>query len=254
MHPLIDNLLWASAFAGELLLLVILIFRRHYSSFPFFTSLTAFNVAREIALFVIRERFSHHAYFVTYWALVIPDYLLQVGILYEIARNALFPTHRRTPTRAFWILGILVLLSVLITAWTAGTAKAAAPLWIDKIIDVTNLAFSLLRCLLFASISVFSQVLGISWRNYVQRIATGLAIYSLIDFVVDYELMMHENSTLDYYRIAAYLISLAFWICTLYLPEPKRRPLAPQVEELVYRVHRAVTSDRQALESLRNRK
>lgn len=254
MHPLIDNLLWAAAFAGDLLLLAVLIFRGHYRNFPFFTSLAAFNVAREITLFVVRSRFSRHAYFVTYWALVIPDYLLQVGILYEIARNAVFPTRRRTPLQAFWILGALVLLSILITAWTVGTMKPTALLWINKVIDVTNLAFSLLRCLLFASVSLFSRVLGISWRNYVQRIATGLAIYSLIDFVVDYELVMHENSSLDYYRIAAYLISLAFWICTLYLPEPKRRPLAPQVEELVYRVHRAVTSDRQALESLRNRK
>jgi hypothetical protein len=114
MHPLIDNLLWAAAFAGDLLLLAVLIFRRHYRNFPFFTSLAVFNVAREITLFVIRSRFSRHAYFVTYWALVIPDYLLQVGILYEIARNAVFPTRRKTHLQAFCILGILVFLSILI--------------------------------------------------------------------------------------------------------------------------------------------
>lgn len=254
MLSAIDSILQMAGLLGQAILLYVLVSRRRIVSFPIFTIWIAYLELETIVDFFVRTTMSPHAYFVVFWAGVFPEDVLQLGVLYEIARNVLMPNNRRLPAKALWISGILISFSLLITAVAAATAKHGAPRWIDNVVNTASLSLSLLRCLLFGSITLFSNVLGISWKNHIQRIATGLAIYSLIDFVVDYGYTIHQNKFLDYYRIVAYLISLTYWICTLSLPEPERRPLAPQVEALVYRVHRAVTADRRLLEGSKDHK
>lgn len=258
MLPLFSTVLWILAFVCELILLAVLLKKAHYRSFPALTAMIAFDAAKDATLFFVQRYFSPHAYFVVYWSAVIPDYFLQLVLVYEITRNALLPHGRKTPRKAFIILGFFVLVSLLITAIVASHAKQGAPRWIENVIDTASLTLSLLRCLLFASITLFSNVLGLSWKNHLQRVATGLAIYSLVDFVVDYAYTVYQNTSLgrylDYFRVVAFLISLAYWIRTLSLPEPERKPLAPQVEALVYRVHQAVIADRKILEGTKDRK
>jgi hypothetical protein len=252
MLSLINNSLGVAGLLGQTILLYVLFSRNRVLSLPMFTVWIAYLEIEAIVNLFVRTTMSTHAYFVVFWAGLAPEYILQLGVLYEIARNVLFPHHRRPPKKAFWILGTLVFLSLLISAIVFGTAKHGAPKWTDNVLNTSSVSLSLLRCLLFASITLFSNVLGLNWKNHVQRIATGLAIYTVIDFVVDYAYSIHQNRFLDYYRVAAYLISLGYWICTLSLPEPERRPLAPQVEALVYRVHQAVTADRRLLEGSRD--
>lgn len=254
MLSAIDSVLQVAGLLGQATLLYVLLSRKRVMNFPIFTIWIAYLEIETIADALVRTTMSGHAYFVVFWALGAPEYILQLGVLYEIARNVLLPKERHFPVKSLWILGILIFFSFLITVFIATTAKHGSPGWLDNAVNTISLILSLSRCLLFASISLFSNVLGISWRNHVQRVATGLAIYSLIDFVVDYEYTVYQNNSLDYYRIVAYLISLLYWIRTLSLPEPERKPLAPQVEALVYRVHQAVTADRKLLEDIRDRK
>jgi hypothetical protein len=251
---LINNGLEVAGLVGQAILLYVLFVRRRILSFPFFTIWIAYLEVETIVDFFVRTTMSPYAYFVAFWAAITPECLLQLCILYEILINVLFPNKRRPPAKSFWILGSLIFLSLLATALAVSAAKHGAPKWIDNLVNTISLAFSLSRCLLFASITLFSNVLGVNWKNHVQRIATGLSIYTVIDFVVDYAYTIDQNNLLDYYRIAAYLISLSYWIVTLSLPEPERRPLAPQVEALVYRVHQAVTADRRLLEGSRDPK
>lgn len=254
MLSAIDSILQVVGLLGQATLLYVLLSRKRALSFPIFTSWMAYLEIETIIDFLVRTTMSGHAYFLVFWALGAPEYILQIGVLYEIARNVLLPNKKNFSLKVFWVLGGLIFLSSLVTVFAVTASKHGAPGWLEGSLNTTSLILSLSRCLLFAGITLFSNVLGLSWRNHVQRIATGLAIYSLIDFVVDYEYTVYQNSSLDYYRIVAYLISLLYWIRTLSLPEPERKPLAPQVEALVYRVHQAVIADRKLLEDIRDRK
>lgn len=254
MYPLIDNILGMVGLLGHAILLYVLIYRKEVRVFPFFTTWIAYIELESIVDFLVRTTMPAKSYFLVYWTLSGTDYLLQLAVLYEIANNVLRPKKRQLPKTAFWILGVLSFLSLIATAVVLNITKQTAAVWFDRVTNGASFAFTLSRCLLFAGITAFSRLLGISWRSHVQRIATGLAIYSVIDFIVDYIYTSYQNRFFDYYRIAAYTFSLAFWICTLWTPEPERKPLAPQVEELLYRVHRTVKTDRKLVESARDPK
>lgn len=87
----IDLLFWAMSFIGNLVLAFVLIFRGRFRNFPIFTALIILNVARTIALFVIRWHHAQSTYFYTFWALAIVDVGLQLGIVYELSSKVFRP-------------------------------------------------------------------------------------------------------------------------------------------------------------------
>src|SRR6266568_5084280 len=172
MHPLLSYL-GAAGLAGQAALLFVLFFRKQAASFPVFTAWIGYLTLETFGLIVFRNFASNHSYFVAYWAGAIPDYVLQLALLYEIARSVLLPNHRRTPAKAFWILGVLVFLSLLITIFVVSHARHDTLSMINSAIERTNLTFSLLRCLLFASITIFADLLadGFCYRLLVDNLA-----------------------------------------------------------------------------------
>ncbi len=211
-HPLLDNVIWATAFFGHILLLAIIVFHRYYKLLPVFTTYMAYNIARAIFLFPAYKYLPHHTYYIVYWSAAVPDYLLQFGILYEITRNLLSTNESRREIWRSWKLWLAILFSISATILIICSIRFEEAKLLSKIIETVDLTVSVLRTLLFTSIVLLSGALSSSLKNLTQRVATGLAIFSIIDLVSTYEFAIYHDRWLVYYQSTAYLISLGYWI------------------------------------------
>lgn len=214
-HSFIDIAIWLLAFVGEVILLATLIFFRHSRSFPLFTALIALTALRDVLLFPIYRYCSKDAYFIAYWSSAIPNYFLQFGILYEIARNIFSSDKKSIPDWAARRLWALVPLSILATASIITNTKFTSHRWINNFVDSVDLTITILQTLLFLSIVAISGILKMPWKSPVQKIVTGLAIFSLIDLVSSYGYVISHLTWFDYYHRVAYLVSLGYWIGSL---------------------------------------
>jgi len=85
----LDNIFWAAGFVGHAALLLVLLTRNRWRQFPVFTCLIAFHALVTIALFLTFRYGTRHTYAVIYWCNVAVDFLLQVALIFEIARVVL---------------------------------------------------------------------------------------------------------------------------------------------------------------------
>src|SRR5580698_10833287 len=89
---LLENMLWAAGFTGNLFLFFVLIFRGRWRQFPIFTTLIGYYVGEAILLFVVSRAGTGSQYKFAYWLTFSIDALLQIALIFEIARIVLRPT------------------------------------------------------------------------------------------------------------------------------------------------------------------
>jgi hypothetical protein len=114
-----------------------------------------------------------------------------------------------------------------------------------------------LRLGVFSAIAAFSQMLGITWRNHVIRLAGGLAFYSGVSLIVQLT-VSHlsqrnwENYTKDYWllnhtQVIAYLMALTFWVWSFVQKDAPRREFTPQMQKILVTISQAARRDRVGL-------
>lgn len=246
----IENVLWAAGFFGHAALLYILLRKNRARTFPIFTSWIFFMLVRSMLLFAVRSLASKHVYFNVYWTAVVPDYILQLGVLYEICRLVLLPYKKSLPRIALYGLIVLVGGSAFVAFLMASSTHPSTVKLLYSILRF-NLAFSLLRCGIFATITIFSDVLGLSWKHHVQRLALGLAVYSLGDVCVDAVRAVATPGAgifgwIGYFRTLGYLAALAIWIFSFFEKEPARGTLSPEAEVFLGNLQRRLSVGRRA--------
>ena len=242
----LDNVLWAAALAGNAALLTILLVRRLWRLFPFFTGLIAFSIARTVLLFLISSSHSGWAYFRTYYALLLVDYILQVALIFEIARTVLRPTGTwvRDARRGFLLwasVGALLAAGIALTVSPPG--MSGFDLW-----DARSLVFTaLLTCEMFLAMSTAANRLGLPWRSHVMAVGQGLTVWAAIALLSDLGHVVfgwnRTFATFDYVLEFAYLGVLAFWAVSLWQPQRAREPLSPEMQKYLLALHRRVHYD-----------
>lgn len=247
----LDDGLWAAGFIGHAVLLFILLRKQRARSFPVFTAWIAFMLARTALLFAVRHWAGRQAYANVFFSAIIPDYVLQLAVLYEICRRVLRPYRGTVPRFALFglalLLAVCILGAFLITYFVHPTAVRNFYASILRL----NLAFSLLRCGIFAAITIFADFLGLSWKHHVQRLAFGLAIYSIADVCADAVRAFALPSSgvlgwIDYVRIFGYLMALLVWNFSFFQNEPVRGTLSPEAEVFLGNLHRRLSIGRGA--------
>src|SRR5277367_462599 len=88
----LDNALWAASLIGHVALVIVLLTKKRARAFPVFTTFVAFGALRTVLLFFVLRDGSKEAYFLAYWITGFGDYVFQVALLFEIARDLLRPT------------------------------------------------------------------------------------------------------------------------------------------------------------------
>src|SRR5664279_806856 len=88
----LDWILVAATSLGSAALFAVLMVRRRWRDFPVFTAYMAFDTVLEPLLFAIVWMGSQRWYEMVYWASVLIEFVLQLGVIWEIVRIVMRPT------------------------------------------------------------------------------------------------------------------------------------------------------------------
>ena len=233
----LDIALWLMSFLGQVVLLGILVSRKRAVRFPLFTVFIAFEIAETAISFAVYKLASQTAYFWTYWSLAIVDALLQLGVVYEMAREVLRPTGTwvRDARAMFLLWGALGAVAAAALSF-AVDPKASTDLfaWSTRLDIFTSLLIAELVLVMFLS----AQRLGLQLRNWVMGLGQGLIVWISVTLCVEtahsYWGVTRQYVALDHLRIAAFIGALAYWCVSFWRAEPERRPLSPEMMKYLY--------------------
>jgi len=245
----LDNALWAASLIGHVALVLILVWRRKLREFPVFSAFIAFSALRTILLFFVYRFGSNHQYFLAYWITGGANYLFQVGLIVEIARNVLRPTGRWVleARKSFLIWAAVGLGVAAIMAYELGPSQSKGlELWDTRITVFT----ALMTSGLFLAMMTAANRLGLRWRSQVYAVGQGLFLWSSIALLGD---VAHtalgwnrEFVVLDHVRMFAYLAVVVFWGITFWFPERERAELSPEIRAYLVAAAARLEYDRNA--------
>ena len=216
-------ILWAACFLGNAALFAVLFIRGRARMVPWFAAWVGFNLLYTLALFGAYRFGTRETYVWLYWGGAFLDLALQVGMVLEIARYVF----RRggawvgaARDLLLWSGIVSVIAGVLMGLWMTPLSTSRLDAWESRV----DLGATLLICLLFTSVMVLSERLGVSWRSVILREGYGVAAWSVCSFVTDtlhaYWRTAEHFTILEHLRVAFYLGALGYWIVIFWMPEP----------------------------------
>jgi hypothetical protein len=227
-----DNVLWLTGFALNLGLLCVLLHKRRFQRFPWFTLLIAQDAVQTIVLFGV------HRYprinFYTYWGFEALDALLRLLVLYEVARLLLaqFGMSISGVARRYWSV-IVVLVGVLLAfEWLTPSSPHLPVMLALRISQMSSLCVGGVTSLLILATFFF----GLRFRIHAQAVLYGLALYMFGKLWVHTLLLLLGNlqqwSALEVSLKPVYHLTLLIWIACLWFEEPEVKP-APEMQQLM---------------------
>lgn len=189
----------------------ILVWRKLYREYPFFSLYLLVTEAATLARFVVLS-FIPRSYFYTYWISDVIIALLNVLALYELFVRRIFPQFYRVGLYRY-LFPILAALAVLFGGLAALNPKNMGVLALeDRILDVIVVAVLMLFGLLML-------VIGRQWTRYDFGIAFGFAIWSA-GFLISTTIWMrsHYESVSAHIPVIAYDITSLIWLFSFWSP------------------------------------
>ena len=237
------NFVSAVSDIGKASLLVILIRKRLFRTFPLFFAYILWDLMSDLLIFsalITRNDYVIHHYVQVYYSANIFLYLLEIGILLEVASNVLHPAKKAVSRGTLYLL-LGAMLTIGIICFFFAARVNAAPFFNLRVYLLINTTAAILCVLIFLLIAGFSQVLGLGWKNHVLQLATGLAFFSAVQLLM--ELMQSQlqagPSYLEQYRmwgqieVIGYLCTLSFWCYAFLKKEAPRKEFSPQMAKIL---------------------
>jgi hypothetical protein len=227
-----DNTLWVTGFALNLGLLSVLLHKRRFQKFPWFTLLIAQDALQTIVLFGV------HKYprinFYTYWGFEALDALLRLLVLYEVAHLLLSQFGMSIPAlaRRYWSV-IVVLVGVLLAfTWLTPSSPRLPVMLALRIGQMSSICVGGGISLLILATFFF----GLRFRIHAQAVLYGLALYMFGKLWVHTLLLLMGNlqqwSALEVSLKPVYHLTLMIWIASLWFEEPEVRE-TPEMQQLM---------------------
>jgi hypothetical protein len=249
----LDLLFWAMSFIGNVALLLVLLLRGRFRNLPVFTALIILNVARTIALFLIRQHNAQSTYFYTFWSLAVLDVGLQFGIVYELSSKVFRPRGEWAPDirKRFpiWVSASVILASLLTLV-----PKPASHFWMQEMILRGSFFSAALMSELFVGMIALSAAAGLTWSSHIAKIAIGFTLYSVATLVLETANTWlglggsgHSYDDLSRIRIAIYLCCVAYWIVALWRNAPPATKMPDRVRQQAATINQMVKSRVEAL-------
>lgn len=214
---------WFIGFTAELTLMTVLVTKKRYSTFPWFTSLLGFEIAEAITLFLVHKYLSSHAYAYTYWGGEIFESLIRVGVMVEIARITSKLIRVSDNRHIKHVLACLafaaaVCLYFIITQHGPGS-------WLETLAVKTSVCTSVLGGFLVIGFVAMTFFEGVRIRVHSQAIAYGTFFYFSGKMLLMLVLLVGEHDwwlQLQDYLKPVYIICLFAWSLVFLFDDPKR--------------------------------
>jgi hypothetical protein len=224
-----DYLLWVTGFILNLGLLCILLHKRRFQKFPWFTLLIAQDAIQTVVLFYVHRYPTINFY--TYWSFEALDALLRLLVIYEVAHVLLAQCGMSLAdtARRYWSF-LVVLAGVLAAvAWLTPSSPHSAVKIALRIGQMSSLCVGGVTSLLILATFFF----GLRFRIHAQAVLYGLALYMFGKLWVHTLLLLFGDlqhwSALEVSLKPVYHITLLIWIACLWFEEPEVR-LTPEMQ------------------------
>ena len=205
---------WGIGFVLSASLFVMLASQRRDSE-KWFTAWIGFGCANSAALFLVSRLSVPHLYFLVYWIDAFLDLLLQLGVVYEVARAVL-------TRKGQWVaksgdrLGVYFCVGVVASVVVSFTISPAAGTVVDVVFARANLFMTVLFCSTFGTVVLLSMRCGVGWRGRPAKLVYGLVVWNLVSFCTDtlhtYWSTIAYFTKLEYIRDASFIVVLIYWI------------------------------------------
>lgn len=240
---------WVTGSSCNLALLFVMFVRGRWREFPVLTSWLAFMTARTMALVAAYLSNSWHWYAHIFSTGLWIDFALQLGVVIEIARIVLRPTGTwvRDARGRFAATGVVgAAVAAAITWYVTRHVNPALYAW-------QNLFTSLVICGLFVTMSFTANQLGLGWRNHVMAVGQGLTAWSsLMLAMAAVEGLMGTQAlyyALEEARGFVYAAAICWITFQLWIPEPERQPISPDLQQYILALHKRVEYDLRRLDA-----
>jgi hypothetical protein len=214
---------WIIGFLGYILLMTVLVVRKRYRTFPWFTFLLAQEIAQTIVLFTVHRSCSARTYSYTYWSFEILEAAVRVGVLFELARITARLLRENASERLRALMNAIVIAAAICGGVVIGMHVSGT------LMVVTAVKISLCTSIL-SGLLVFSFVLttffeGVRSRIHSQALAYGMFFYFSGKLAAEMGLLFggtHLWFRLQSYTQPLYIVCLFAWSAILWHDEPKR--------------------------------
>jgi hypothetical protein len=256
MHFLtVDNVSLVAALVLQAALAFTLIRRGLARVYPVFLLYMLLNLIEDPVGWALQG--SDQLYLRYYFVVTILDYVLQLLILFEIGRNVIRPSKRSIPFPVAPVAIVGVLLCALIAASFSPQVQLIGLGHTREILIRVSLLLAILKILLFVTLAVFAQVLGIGWKSHVLQLASGFAFYGAVSLMVqlsstrvtgvDESSYIIHLTRLAQIQSAAYNFTLVFWIWAFSRNEAQRKDFTPQMQEVLVTIAQSAKRTRLAV-------
>jgi hypothetical protein len=227
-----DYLLWVTGFALNLGLLGVLLHKRRFQKFPWFTLLIAQDAVQTIVLFCIHKYPTINFY--TYWSFEALDALLRLLVLYEVAHLLLAQCglNLQGLVRRYWSFVIVLVGALVAFAWLTPYSPYLPVQVALRIGQMSSICVGGVTSLLILVTFFF----GLRFRIHAQAVLYGLALYMFGKLWVHTLLLLLGDlqhwSALEVSLKPVYHMTLLIWIACLWFEEPEAK-LTPEMQRLL---------------------
>jgi hypothetical protein len=256
MHFLtVDNVSLVAALVLQAALAFMLIRRGLARFYPVFLIYLFINLVEDPLGWALQT--SNGLYLRYYFVVTILDYILQLLILFEIGRNVIRPSKRSIPFPIAPVAMVGILLCALIAVSFLPQVQLIGLGHTREILIRVSLLLAILKILLFVTLAVFAQVLGIGWKSHILQLASGFAFYGAVSLMVqlssthvagtDESTYVPHLIRLAQIQSAAYNFTLIFWIWAFSRNEAPRKDFTPQMQEVLVTIAESAKRTRLAV-------
>jgi hypothetical protein len=256
MHFLtVDSVSIAAGLILQAALAFVLIRRNLARFYPVFLIYLLLNLVEDPLGWALQT--SNGLYLRYYFVVTILDYILQLFILFEIGRNVIRPSKRSIPFPIAPVAMVGILLCALIAVSFSPQVQMIGLGHTREILIRISLLLAILKILLFVTLAVFAQVLGIGWKSHILQLASGFAFYGAVSLMVqlssthvagtDESSYVIHLTRLAQIQSAAYNFTLVFWIWAFSRNEAPRKDFTPQMQEVLVTIAESAKRTRLAV-------
>jgi hypothetical protein len=213
---------WLAGFLGYTVLMTVLVVRRRYRRFPWFTFLLAQEILQSIILFEVNHLARERTYFYVYWAFEIFDSLVRVGVFFELARITSRILKESNSDRIRALMNAVVIASAICAAIVINV-HGVANSFVSTALKI-SICSSILGGVLVSFFLLTTFFEGIRSRIHSQALAYGLFLYFSGKLLAQLGLQFGTTRWHSWqsYTAPLYVICLFAWSILLWFDEPKR--------------------------------
>jgi hypothetical protein len=252
----IENLIWASSFASNLILLLVLIIKGRWRKFPFFTTWIGFQVLLTITLFALYRLGENALYSKVYWSTGVIDFLLQLCIVVEMSRIILRPAGVwiYSTRKRFTLLAVSGTLVALVATFILHPeAHTSLEVWEMR----ADLFTSLMFVEVFLAMMGTANKLGLRWSLHVAKLGQGLLVWATVGVLVDalHTLLGRYRwfGALEDVRGIVWIVAAVYWIAGFWKPERESGPSSKNAGKYLVDLHEQVQYDLARTQGSRSR-